>query len=71
MLRPGDLRAARGVEPFRPFLLRLTDGRAISVPHPEFLSVSPTGRTCVVWKTDGTQHILSVSLITSIDFVAA
>jgi hypothetical protein len=30
---------------FRPFVIRLTDGRAFAVPHPEFIAV---GRRAVV-----------------------
>jgi hypothetical protein len=35
---------------FRPFTLRLTDGRAFSVPHPEFIAI---GRAVVVVDRDG------------------
>ncbi len=28
-------------EPFRPFVIRVADGRAFSVPHPDFVAASP------------------------------
>jgi len=40
-------RASRA-SPFRPFSFRRADGRSIPVPHPEFVSFNPKGRTAVV-----------------------
>jgi hypothetical protein len=34
------LREAARQHPFRPFTLRLNDGREFHVPHPEFIAVS-------------------------------
>ena len=50
-----DLRVKLDARPFEPFRFRLPDGRALSVPHPEFVSVSPTqrSRTVLVWLPDG------------------
>ena len=39
-----QLRAAYKATPFRPFTLHMADGRSFPVPHPDFLSMSPTGQ---------------------------
>lgn len=36
-------------EPFRPFVIHLTNGRAFRVKHPELVSPSQTGRTLIIW----------------------
>jgi hypothetical protein len=49
---------------FRPFVLRLTDGRSFQIPHPEFIAVGSSW--VVVADKDGdpvyvdSQHIVSV-----------
>jgi hypothetical protein len=54
--------------PFRPFTLRLTDGRACQVPARDFVSLSPSGRTVVVYTSDGEGvRLLDVALITEIE----
>ena len=54
--------------PFRPFAIRLTDGRKYDVPSPDHASVSPSGRTMVVYTDGGNAvKILDVTLITEIE----
>lgn len=54
--------------PFRPFTLRLTDGRSCEVPARDFVSLSPSGRTLVVYTPDGEGvRLLDVALITEIE----
>lgn len=43
-------------EPFQPFQMRMPDGRVLAVPHPEFISVAPTGRIAIVWKGEGERY---------------
>jgi hypothetical protein len=58
--------------PFRPFTLRLTDGRTCEVPARDFVSLSPSGRTLVVYTLDGDGvRLLDVGLITEIETKAA
>jgi hypothetical protein len=58
--------------PFRPFILRLTDGRSCEVPARDFVSLSPSGRTLVVYTPDGDGvRLLDVALITEIEMTAA
>jgi len=35
--------------PFRPFVMRLSNGREVRVRHPELLARSPSGRTVLVY----------------------
>jgi hypothetical protein len=58
--------------PFRRFILRLTDGRACEVPARDFVSLSPSGRTLVVYTPDGDGvRLLDVALITEIETTEA
>ena len=42
-----QLKKLHEARPFQPFEIHLADGSLLSVPHPEFLWVTPGGRT--VW----------------------
>ena len=35
--------------PFRPFTIRMADGRAFEIPHPDFVARSESGRTVIVF----------------------
>ena len=54
--------------PFRPFALRLADGRSVSVPHPEFLSFNPKGRTAVVMDERDGFEVVDLLLVVSLSF---
>ncbi len=56
--------------PFQPFDIRLADGRAIRVHHPEFASRSPTGRTAVIFQPDDSMTIIDLFLVLSLYPVA-
>jgi len=58
--------------PFRPFAVRLTDGRSYAIPGPDYASVSPNGRLLTIY-TDGGNgvKILDVALITEIEAAEA
>jgi hypothetical protein len=62
-----QLRTAHRASPFRPFTVRMADGRAFSVPHPDFLSMSPTGRTVIIYQEDEEFSILDLLLMTEIE----
>lgn len=58
--------------PFRPFTVRLTDGRSCPIPARDFASLSPNGRTLVVFTHEGNGvRLLDVALITEIEASAA
>jgi hypothetical protein len=54
-------------EPFRPFRLRLADGRELFVPHRDFVAVSPR-RVVVIDSHDESMSIIEPLLIVSIEF---
>jgi hypothetical protein len=66
-----QLRGVHQARPFRPFVIRLADGRALSVPHSEFLSHSPTGRTVIVYHDDETLSIVDLLLVTEIEVLGS
>ena len=62
-----QLRAAHRAAPFRPFTIHMADSRSFHVPHPEFLSMSPTGRTVIIYQEDEEFSILDLLLMTEIE----
>ena len=54
-------------QPFHPFVLHLADGRNLRVEHPEFLSISPAGRTIVVHTPDDSMQIVDLLLVVSLE----
>ena len=73
-LREGDsqmtiehLRNVHQARPFRPFAIHLADGRTLDVPHAEFLSHSPTGRTVIVYHGDESFSIIDLLLVTELE----
>lgn len=68
-----EIRSALQAAPFRPFRLHFGSGRTVEVPHPEFASVSPSGRTAVVF-TDPSHEgdkfqIVDILLVEALEFV--
>ena len=61
------IRQVLNERPFRPFILHLADGRAIEVLHPEFMSVSQSGRRVIVEKADDAFEIVDAPLINSVE----
>ena len=54
--------------PFRPFSLVTADGRKFPVPHEDYVSIDPTGRTLIVWeRTGGAGSVLDVRLVIRLD----
>jgi hypothetical protein len=57
-----QIRTMQTTQPFRPFLIKLADGRAFPVNHPELVSCSLNGRELVVHDEDG-MHLLEMLLV--------
>jgi hypothetical protein len=57
------LRAIPQARPFRPFTIQMTDGRAVFVPHSEFLSHSASGRTIMVHHAAETFSVVDLLLV--------
>ena len=54
-------------QPFHPFDIKMSDGRAYNVDHPEFVSVSRDGRVVVYHTTDDRMLFLDVHHITTLE----
>jgi hypothetical protein len=66
-----QLRAAHRTTPFRPFTIRMADGRNFTISHPDFLSMSPTGRTVVVYHPDESFSVVDLLLMTELEMSPA
>jgi hypothetical protein len=53
--------------PFQPFFIRLGDGQALTVHHPEFLAYSPNSRTAIVYSEDGSFQLIDLLLVTGLE----
>ena len=62
-----DLKNYWHASPFVPFNIVLSSGERVAVPHPDFLTVSPTGTIAHVWRKDGNYVFIDVLLITAVE----
>lgn len=53
--------------PFQPFIIDLPGGERIPVPHPDFVSVAPTGRIAVVFGPKDETYTVDVFLINALE----
>ena len=53
-------------QPFRPFVIRLEDGRAIAVTRLANIACSDAGDTIAVFLPDGTLEIIAQKSVTSL-----
>lgn len=65
-----QLRKAHQALPFRPFTIHTADGRKFPVPHRDFLSMSPTGRTVIVYTPEDSFDIIDLLLVATLEFVS-
>lgn len=61
------IREALHARPFQAFRLRLADGRELTVPHPDFVAVSPR-RIVVINPADESTAILEPLLIVWLEY---
>jgi len=61
-----QLRKIHQAQPFRPFIICMADGTSYHVPHREFLSQSPSGRTIIVYHPDDSASIIDLLLVTEL-----
>ena len=64
-------RAMREANPFHPFTKHLADGRSYTIPHRDFVSQSPGGRTIIVYHSDESFSIVDLHLVTKLQVVRA
>jgi hypothetical protein len=55
--------------PFVPFRLRLPDGRALFVRHPELMSLAPDRRALFFWDSPTGGHMVDALLVSDVEFV--
>jgi hypothetical protein len=58
-------------QPFRPFTIRMADGRAFGVAHPDFVAQSPSGRTVIIFQPDESYGVLDLLLMSELEVQAA
>jgi len=64
------IREAISAQPFQPFTVRMADGNAYPVPARDFVSLSPNGRTLVIFGAGNKIKLLDCLLVTEIERVA-
>jgi hypothetical protein len=60
------IKALYSAKPFRPFTLHLADGTKTQVASPEFMMLTPGGRTLVVGHGDDALDIIDLLLVTKV-----
>ncbi|MFO7907683.1 MAG: hypothetical protein ACQESR_16505 [Planctomycetota bacterium] len=65
----GGIRKALHKQPFEPFVIRLADGRALQVPHPDFVAVTP--RRVIVGGEDDSWAVVEPPLVVSLEYNSA
>jgi hypothetical protein len=64
-----QFRAMLHHQPFRPFMIRMADGRAFEVAHADFVAMSPTGRTAIVYQENEDFSVLDLLLMSELQVV--
>ncbi len=62
-----QLRRVHHASPFQPYTIHLADGRALRVPHRDFLATAPSGRTVIVYQKDDSFNIVDLLLVTDLE----
>jgi hypothetical protein len=65
-----QFRATLHQTPFRPFNIRMADGRTFGVKRPDFVAQSPTGRTVIVMQNDESYSVLDLLLMSELEVPA-
>ena len=53
-------------QPFRPFMIHMVDGRTFEVAHPDFVALSHSGRTVIVYQPDDNFSVLDLLLMSEL-----
>jgi len=62
-----QFRATLHLQPFRPFTIRMADGRHLDVAHRDFVAQSKSGRTVVVFHEDEGYSVLDLLLMSELE----
>jgi hypothetical protein len=61
------LRELHEMRPFVPFTLTLADGRKLTVPHNEFFSFFPSGRSAMLTHGDESFTLIDLLMVAAVD----
>ena len=61
-----QFRATLHQQPFRPFKIRMADGRSFDVLHRDFVAISPNGRSAIVFQQDESYSVLDLLLMSEL-----
>ena len=61
-----QFKATLHLQPFRPCTFRMADGRFFPVAHPDFVALSPSGRTAIVFQPDESYCVLDLFLMSEL-----
>jgi hypothetical protein len=71
-MRIEELKKAMELRPFRPFFIRMADGREVRVTYPDAVAWgSNEARTVICAQPDGGWDVIEVALVTSLGYPAA
>jgi hypothetical protein len=63
-----DVRKLMHATPFVPFTVQLANGKNLRVPHPDFISISRTGRTLIIHSAERDDYdVVDTMLVTNIN----
>lgn len=62
-MKAETLRQLIEANPFKPFAVNLADGRALEVPHRDFISISPNARMLTIWDRNDTCDLIDLMLV--------
>jgi hypothetical protein len=65
-MKVDELRATLRQDPFRPFTIHMVDGRTFRVAHRDYLALSPSGRTVIVFQHDESFSVLDMLLMSEL-----
>lgn len=69
MIPASTVREAISAIPFRPFRIRTANQGDYETPHPDWLTISPKGRSLGIWNADGGISIVDGAQITGIELL--
>jgi hypothetical protein len=71
-MRPEEFKEVLDAKPFKPFTARFGSGHTIEVRHPEWVAMSPSGRTAIAFDPDYDERgdrfqVIDIMLVESLD----
>lgn len=65
-MAPDRIRELIHAVPFHPFVVELGSGKCVPVKHPDYVLLSPAGRTLIIHDDEQRMEMIDVFLITSV-----